>query len=109
MKKLTLAAIGMYFSILCAFSQNISDSSYKPRKLKFEEANFVSSYYHQDGNNSAVTGGIGSEKLTDLSNSIDFTISGYDKRYRKHSSVFETGIDSYTSVSSHMIDAAPIT
>ena len=104
MKKLTLAAIGMYFSILCAFSQNISDSSYKPRKLKFEEANFVSSYYHQDGNNSAVTGGIGSEKLTDLSNSIDIKLSTYDKHYRKHSFIFETGIDYYTSASSDMID-----
>src|SRR5205809_1145736 len=84
MKKLTLAAIGMYVSILSAFSQNGPDTSFKPRKLKFEEANFVSSYYHQDGNNSAVTGGTGSEKLTDFSNSIDLTISGYDKKYRKH-------------------------
>ncbi|MEO8712692.1 MAG: hypothetical protein ABI405_11240, partial [Parafilimonas sp.] len=96
MRKLTLAAIGMYLGILSAFSQNnTSDSSYKPRKLQFEEANFVSSYYHQDGNNSAVTGGIGSEKLTDLSNSIDLTISAYDKRYRKHSFIFDLGIDYY--------------
>jgi hypothetical protein len=105
MKKLTLAAIGMYVSILSAFSQtNNSDSSYKQRRLKFEEANFVSSYYQQDGNNSAVEGGIGSEKLTDFSNSIDLTISGYDKKYRKHSLIFEAGVDHYTSASSDMID-----
>ena len=106
MKKLTLAAIGMYLSVLSAFSQNNSSdtSSYKPRKLHFEEANFVSSYYHQNGDHSAVTGGIGSEKLTDLSNSIDLTISGYDKKYRKHSFLFEAGIDHYTSASSDNID-----
>src|SRR5436305_12271548 len=105
MNKLTLAAIGMYLSILSAFSQNsTTDSSYKPRKLKFEEANFVSSYYHQNGDHAAVTGGIGSEKLTDLSNSLDLTISTYGKRYRKHGFIFDLGIDHYTSASSDMID-----
>src|SRR5438045_7675466 len=104
MKKLTLAAIGMYVSILSAFSQNGPDTSFKPRKLKFDEANFVSSYYHQDGNNSAVTGGIGSEKLTDLSNSIDLTLHAYDRKYRKHSLTLEAGIDYYTSASSDQIN-----
>lgn len=33
-------------------------------------ANFLSSYYQQDGNNGAVTGGIGTEKLTDFANII---------------------------------------
>ena len=69
MKKLFLSVIGMYISILAAFSQGkqgADSSTYKPRKLSFEEANIVSSYYSQDGNNSAVTGGIGSEKLTDI-------------------------------------------
>jgi len=104
MKKLSLAAIGMFVSILAAFSQNGDDSAYKSRKLKFEEANFVSSYYRQDGDHAAVTGGVGSEKLTDLSNTIDLTISGYDKRYRKHSLIFEAGVDHYTSASSDQID-----
>lgn len=39
-----------------------SDSSnYIKRKLKIEEVNFISSYYSQNGDNSAVTGGIGTE------------------------------------------------
>jgi hypothetical protein len=106
MKKLFLSVIGMYIGILAAFSQSNQkiDSGYKPRKLKFEEANLVSSYYRQDGNNSAVTGGIGSEKLTDISNSIDFKISLYDRRNRKHSFTGELGIDYYTSASSDKID-----
>src|SRR6186997_226901 len=106
MKKLFLSVIGMYFTMLAALSQgnpNV-DSTYKPRKLTFEEANLVSSYYKQDGNNSAVTGGIGSEKLTDLSNSIDLKLYRYDKRDRKHSFIGELGIDHYTSASSDKID-----
>ena len=106
MKKLFLSVIGMYFTMLAALSQGNpkADSTYKPRKLTFEEANLVSSYYRQDGNNSAVTGGIGSEKLTDLSNSIDLKLYRYDKRDRKHSFIGEFGIDHYTSASSDKID-----
>src|SRR5882757_199142 len=110
MKKLFLSVIGMYFSMLAALSQGTpaADSVYKPRKLTFEEANLVSSYYRQDGNNAAVTGGIGSEKLTDLSNSIDLKLSTYDKRNRKHSFTADLGIDHYTSASSDKIDPTTI-
>jgi len=110
MKKLFLAVIGMYISILAAFSQTSpkSDSTYKSRKLTFEEANLVSSYYKQDGNHAAVTGGIGSQKLTDISNTIDVKLSTYDKRNRKHSFIGEFGIDHYTSASSDQIDPKTI-
>ncbi len=106
MRKLSLAVIGMYLGILAAFSQTTkpSDTSYKSRTLSFEEANFVSSYYTQNGNNSAVTGGIGSEKLTDLSNSIEIKLHKWDNKNRKHTYDFELGVDHYTSASSDMID-----
>jgi hypothetical protein len=106
MKKLFLSVIGMYLTVLAAFSQvnPKTDSAYKSRKLTFEEANLVSSYYQQDGNHAAVTGGIGSEKLTDFSNSIDLTLYRYDRRNRKHSFTGEVGIDHYTSASSDKID-----
>jgi len=106
MKKLFLSVIGMYFTMLAALSQGNpkTDSVYRPRKLTFEEANLVSSYYRQDGNNSAVTGGIGSEKLTDFSNAIDLKLYRYDKKNRKHSFTGELGIDHYTSASSDKID-----
>ncbi len=42
-------------------------------------------------------------KLTDLSNLIDVTLSAYDKKYRKHSFIFEAGIDHYTSASSDIL------
>src|SRR3954462_4043810 len=110
MKKLFLSVIGMYLTMLAAFSQGgpKTDSAYKSRKLTFEEANLVSSYYRQDGNNAAVTGGIGSEKLTDLSNSIDLKLSAHDKRNRKHSFSADLGIDHYTSASSDKIDPTTI-
>ena len=106
MKKLTLAAIALYVGILSAFSQNSTADhpAYKSRKLTFEEANFVSSYYQQNGNNSAVTGGVGTEKLTDYSNSFEVRLQKFDKRNRKHSFDIELGVDHYTSASSDKID-----
>ncbi len=101
----------MYIGIVAAFAQTkpAEDSSaYKTKKLKLDEVNFVSGYYHQDGNNSAVTGGIGSEKLTDFANTIDLKLSKYDSRQRKHNVGFEMGIDHYTSASSDKIDPRTI-
>ncbi|HET7897033.1 MAG TPA: hypothetical protein VFL47_05175, partial [Flavisolibacter sp.] len=72
MKKICLSVVGLFLSFVSLFSQTTGDTTgYKPRKLTFEEANLVSSYYQQDGNNSAVTGGVGTEHLTDLANTID--------------------------------------
>lgn len=100
----------MYMGILSAFSQNaLQDSSaYKSRKLKLDEVNFVSGYYHQNGNNSAVTGGIGTEKLTDFANTIELKVSTYDSRLRKHTFDMEIGIDHYSSASSDKIDPATV-
>ncbi len=93
------------FALLQSYAQREIDSTgFKSRKLKIDEINLVSSYYCQDGNNSAVTGGIGSEKLTDISNVIDVKLIRYDKKLRKHNFDFEMGIDYYTSASSDMID-----
>ena len=105
MKKICLTVVGLYFSLFAAFSQNTSsDTSYKSRKLTFEEANLVSSYYRQNGNNSSVTGGIGTEKLSDIANVIDIKLNKWDARNRKHSIDVEVGIDHYTSASSDNVD-----
>lgn len=105
MRKITLGALAIFFSTLTAFSQSSTDTSaYENRKLKFDEANLVVSYYKQDGNNSAVTGGIGSEHLTDFGTTIDVRLSKYDGRHRKHSIGLDVGIDVYSSASSDKID-----
>lgn len=104
MKKITLSLLGLYLSALMAFGQAAKDtSSYKSTPLKIDEVNFVSGYYSQDGNHSAVTGGIGTESLTNFSNVIDLTLSKRNS-YKLHSFGVQLGIDHYTSASSDMID-----
>jgi hypothetical protein len=102
MRRIFLTAAGL-LSLLQIYSQK-SDSSFKSRKLKIDEINLVSSYYKQDGNNAAVTGGIGSQKLTDFANVIDINLIRYDRKQRKHSIGVEMGIDHYTSASSDKVD-----
>ena len=110
MKKLTLAVIGFFAGLLAAFSQPAAKDTgtYKSRKLRFEEANIVTSYYSQSGNNSAVTGGVGTEKLSDFSNSLEVKLKRYDRKDRKHNVNLELGIDHYTSASSDKIDPSTI-
>jgi len=110
MKKFCLSIVGVFLILFSGFAQNTpkDSSQYKPKKLTFEEANFVSSYYNQTGNNSAVTGGIGTEKLSDLSGSVDVKFFKYDRKLRKNNFDFEIGIDHYTSASSDKINPASI-
>lgn len=112
MKKLTIA-VGLYISLLAGIRAQEktapANPHYQPKKLKIEEVNFVSSYYHQNGNNSAVTGGIGTEKLTDFGNTIDLKWSGTDLKNRKHSLTLDLGVDTYTSASSDKINPNPVT
>lgn len=79
-------------------------SGFQKRKIKIEEINLISGYYFQDGNNSAITGGKGTERLNDYANSLDFTISFIDRYQRQHSINTDFNIDYYTSASSDQID-----
>lgn len=105
MKKIFLTAAAV-FALLHSFAQTTPKDStgFQSRKLKLDEVNLVSSYYTQDGNNAAVTGGIGSQKLTDIANVFDVKMVKYDAKSRKHTFGLEVGIDHYTSASSDMID-----
>ncbi len=109
MLKISLGALAILLSTLAGFSQSQPDSAaYANRKLKAEEIDFITSYYHQDGNNSAVTGGTGTEKLSDFATTIDVKLSRYDRWKRKHTLTGELGIDVYTSASSDKIDPSTI-
>ena len=105
MKKIVITVAALVMCLNVAKAQNDSTSN---RKLKIDEVNFITSYYHQDGNNSAVTGGIGSEKLDDFGNSIDLQLSRFDKKNNKHTFGVELGIDVYSSASSDKIDHTTI-
>lgn len=119
MKKLYLGILSLYLSILLSHAQThqagqgltvyklpaTEDSSgYQSKKLTIDEVNLVSAWYHQDGNNSAVTGGIGTESLTDFANTIDLQISKFSSKLHKNTFNFELGVDHYTSASSDKID-----
>ena len=105
MRKIIMSVAAFMFFINVAKAQTDSTAS---GKFKIDQVDFVSSYYHQKGNNSAVTGGVGSEKLNDFGNSIDLQMSKYDKNLNKHLLNFELGVDVYSSASSDKIDPSTI-
>jgi hypothetical protein len=109
MRRLYLSVLSMYIGILAAHSQkpvsSVADSgNYRPRTLAVDEINFVSAYYHQNGNNSAVTGGTGTEKLSDFANTIAVQLSNVTAHAHKNTFQMEVGLDHYTSASSDKID-----
>jgi hypothetical protein len=110
MRKISLAIMGCYASLLSAFAQVPANdrSIYTTRKLKLEEVNFVSSYYSQTGNHAAVTGGIGSEQLTDISNLLELRLVKADAKKRLRLLNLQIGLDAYSSASSDNIDPATI-
>ena len=55
--------------ILFISYSGFSQSAYQMRgNDKTIDVDFLTSYYHQDGNNSAVQGGVGREELIDVAN-----------------------------------------
>lgn len=114
MRKIYLHVLLLFLGILGAQGQikikpiATDSSNYQSRKLKIDEINLVSAYYQQNGNNSAVTGGIGTEKLTDFANTIDLQLSKFNKAGNKNTFLFELGVDHYTSASSDKIDPSTI-
>jgi hypothetical protein len=71
MKKIVI--VFTLFFVAIGFAQETSKDStavYKKRVLETAEVDFLTSYYTQDGNNASVTGGIGTEKLTDFTPTI---------------------------------------
>ncbi len=61
MRRLWIAA-GIFFAWFTAFSQK-TDSVFTNKKISKTDVQVLFSYYTQNGNNSAVTGGTGTEKL----------------------------------------------
>jgi Protein of unknown function (DUF3570) len=106
MRRVCLSVAGIFLTYFASFAQTTpkDSSQYKSRKLSFEEANLVTSYYRQDGNNSSVTGGVGTEKLSDYSAAFDIKLNKWDRKDRKHTLDVEVGIDHYTSASSDNVD-----
>jgi hypothetical protein len=120
MKKIYLSVLG--FSLICrmqTYAQGSRDTiahnlkpgfslatpqdqdtiTYRPRRLRVDEINLVSSYYNQNGNHSAVTGGIGTEKVNDFSNGLDLKLAWLNNSLNKNTLSIGLGIDHHTSAS----------
>ena len=78
------------------YSQDEPIATYKKRVLEQTEVDFLMSYYSQDGDNAAVTGGIGTEELTDITPTFVFSIPLNEDDVL----TVDAGISSYTSASS---------
>jgi len=79
---------------------NVSDTSdYKLRKIHVDEVDFVSSYYNQTGDHSAVTGGIGTEAVTDVANSLTLNLVWLNKSQNKNTLAVGLGFDYHTAAS----------
>ena len=84
---------------LAGFSQG-NNQEYVKKVLETPEVELLYSYYSQDGNNAAVTGGEGTEKLTDMTPTIIVSIPiGEDNVL-----TLDAGISAYTSASSSNIN-----
>ena len=90
------------FIILCSVSLFAQDSTttYKKRVLETVEIDFLTSYYSQDGDNAAVSGGIGTEKLTDFTPTFVVAIPLNDDDVL----TIDAGVSAYTSASSSNVD-----
>ncbi len=88
--------------MLCslASAQQTEPEDYKKRALDAAEIDFLSSYYQQDGTNAAVTGGIGTESLTDGTATIVVSVPLNEDDILG----VDAGISAYTSASSSNIN-----
>jgi len=101
--RLQLIAIITFFSI-SAFGQSTVEIKKDTLAAGKTEIDFLFSYYHQEGDNSAVQGGRGTEKLTDVASTVIVNIPTTPIR----DFIFEYNISYYTSASSDNINPTTI-
>lgn len=89
------------FAFAKAYSQTTQDSTtvYKKRVLETTEVDFLTSYYTQDGDNAAVSGGIGTEELMDVTGTFVVSIPLNEDDVL----TIDAGVSAYTSASSSNI------
>jgi hypothetical protein len=91
--------IGLLASSLASFAQR-QDSTYKKRKLSTTDVQIIMSYYTQDNDHSAVTGGLGTEDLQVYATQIAVD----HQRDSSNSFHFDAGLDIISSASTDNID-----
>jgi hypothetical protein len=98
MKKLIIYSLILFSGL--SFAQVKDSIVYKKRVLENTEVDFLLSYYKQDGVHSAVSGGMGSEDLTDVASNIVVSMPLNDDDIL----TVDAGISAYTSASSSNIN-----
>ncbi|NNJ89133.1 MAG: DUF3570 domain-containing protein [Eudoraea sp.] len=97
-KRLYFILIGSL--VLVSLNTLEAQETYKKRVLEVAEVAFLSSYYTQDGSNAAVSGGIGTEDLTDATGTFVVSIPLNDDDVL----TVDAGISAYTSASSSNVN-----
>ena len=100
MKNKIIVAFVFFASIAFSQQKDSTNVTYKKRVLEGIEVDFLLSYYKQDGLHSSVSGGMGSEKLTDLASNIVVAIPLNDDDVL----TVDAGLSAYTSASSSNIN-----
>jgi len=101
MKINILTLIALFIVVTTVNSQETDSTSvYKKRVLETTEIDFLSSYYSQDGDNAAVSGGVGTEELTDITAAFIVSIPLNDDDIL----TIDAGVSAYTSASSSNIN-----
>lgn len=95
--KIFLALIALFCSVITIAQEN---NSYKKKVLEQTEVKLLSSYYSQDGDNAAVTGGKGTEELSDVEPKINVAIPLNEDDVL----TIDATVSAYTSASSSNID-----
>lgn len=98
MKIFCLATMGVFINL--AMMGQDSTKVYKKRVLESIEVDFLSSFYTQDGENAAVSGGIGTEDLQDATGTVIISIPLNDDDVL----TIDAGISAYTSASSSNVN-----
>jgi hypothetical protein len=97
---LLLLFAGLTTSAFAQSGKSDTSRTYKKRVLDNIEIDLLASYYTQDGQNAAVSGGIGTEELTDLTPTIVVSIP----LNADDVLTIDAGISAYTSASSSNVD-----
>ncbi len=100
MKSLSLLTLILFAGIAASAQDKDSANEYKKRVLDNTEVDYLMSMYHQNGDHSAVGGGIGSEKLSDATPTIVVSVPLNDDDVL----TIDAGISAYTSASSSNIN-----
>lgn len=98
----TIFSIIAFLIFSISYAQQTQDSvkTYKKRVLETTEVDFLTSYYSQDGDNAAVSGGLGTEDLTDFTGTFVVSIPLNDDDVL----TIDAGVSAYTSASSSNVD-----